>query len=203
MGEEVVSVHLEYPAGATPLDREEAAALIPSHISTQGELNEAEQANILKAQRWALSKKKNILNDTFLRGLHQRMFGDVWRWAGKYRTSGKNIGIPVHQIATGINQLCADAHYWIENKSYSCDELGVRFHHRLVCIHAFPNGNGRHARLMTDILLRANGHEPFTWGSITYSSEIERESDVRTAYLKALREADERRFEILIHFVRS
>lgn len=198
-----MTVRLEYPEGATPLDREEVEGLIPSHISTQGELNEAEQANILKAQRWALAKKKNILNDTFIRGLHKRMFSDVWRWAGQYRTTGKNIGAPAHQIVTGISQLRTDASHWIDHNSYSWDELGARFHHKLVCIHAFPNGNGRHARLMTDVLLRAHDQEPFTWGSTSYSSEIGRGGDVRNAYLEALRHADQRRFEMLIRFVRS
>jgi Fic-DOC domain mobile mystery protein B len=190
-------IRLEYPQGATPLDRDEAAALIPSHISTQGELNEVEQANILKAQLWSSEKKhKNPLTDKFLRDLHKRMFSDVWKWAGHYRTTGKNIGVPAHQIGTEIHKLCADATFWVENHTYPLDEIAVRFHHRLVSIHAFPNGNGRHARLMTDILLRTQSAKSFTWGA-------GQEGDVRTAYLEALREADERRFAKLIQFVRS
>jgi Fic-DOC domain mobile mystery protein B len=199
-----VTISFAFPEGATPLDRDEAVALIPSSISTQGELNEVEQANILNAQEWAFRKKhKNVLTDTFLRGLHKRMFGDVWKWAGKYRQSEKNIGVPAHQVPTSIAQLCADTAYWIEHESYPWNEAGARFHHKLVSIHAFPNGNGRHARLMTDILLRNHGEKGFTWGAATYSSEIEKESEVREAYLEALREADARRFEKLIEFVLS
>lgn len=193
------------PRGATPLDPDEIGGLIPSHISTQGELNEAEQANILKAHLWLSKKKKHkdVLTDTFIRNLHKRMFSDVWKWAGKFRTSGKNIGVPAHQISISIAELCRDTHYWIENKSYSMDEIGARFHHRLVLIHAFPNGNGRHARTMTDVLLKSYECQPFSWGTNTYKSELNMHGEARTFYLEALREADNKRFEKLLKFVRT
>lgn len=198
-----MTFRLEYPQGATPLDPDEITGLIPSHISTQGELDEAEQANILKARHWALSQKKDILSDTFVRGLHKRMFIEVWRWAGQYRTTGKNLGVPAHQIPTSLRELCTSAEYWINHGTYNWDELAARFHHRLVLIHAFANGNGRHARLMTDILMRTHGQFALTWGAGRSSKEIGRDGDAREAYLAALREADERRFEKLIEFIRS
>lgn len=199
-----MTVQFQYPKGATPLDRDEIDGLIPSHISTQGELNEAEQANIIKARQWGFRKNRDILSDTFVRELHKRMFGEVWRWAGKYRLTAKNIGVPAHQVASGIGNLLADCEYWIQNSAYPFDELGARFHHRLVAIHPFPNGNGRHARLMTDVLMKSLGKPIFTWGAMTSGSEVGANEDVvRNAYLSALREADEHRFEKLLIFVRS
>ncbi|MGZ3688577.1 MAG: mobile mystery protein B [Bdellovibrionota bacterium] len=184
------------PLGATLLDPDEAEALIPSSISTQSELNEAEQANILKARNWTLKmKRREILSDLFVRLLHKKMFSQVWRWAGHYRTTEKNIGIAPHQIAVATRDLCSDAAVWIKNQVYDWDELGARFHHRLVSIHPFANGNGRHARLMTDVLLQHHGQEPFRWGST--------EEDVRAAYLRALRDADGGKFEELILFSKS
>jgi Fic-DOC domain mobile mystery protein B len=192
----------EYPAGATPLDPDEIAGLIPSFISTQGELNAAEQANIASAQRWVSSQKhKDILTDDFIREIHRRMFSDVWKWAGKYRNSESNIGVAPHQIAVSVRNLCDDTGAWISHKD-GWDELGACFHHRLVSIHPFPNGNGRHARLMTNVLLTANGVDPFTWGSKA-SDEIGKTGTVRDRYTAALKKADKHQLDDLIRFARS
>jgi Fic-DOC domain mobile mystery protein B len=191
-----VSVKLEFPEGTTPLDPNEIDGLIPSYISTQGQLNAAEQANILEAQNWLFNRKhRNLLSDAFIRALHRRMFQDVWRWAGVYRKTEKNIGIDAHQISTGVRNLCDDASIWISEKTFSWDEIGARFHHRLVSIHPFPNGNGRLSRLITDALLLNLGQQVFTWGANL--------SDSREQYIEALRAADKNRFEKLIRFVRS
>jgi Fic-DOC domain mobile mystery protein B len=196
-------IKLEYPEGATPLDPNEMEGLIPSHISTQGQLNEAEQANIISARDWlAKGKHKSLITDSFIRTLHKQMFSDVWKWAGQYRKTDKNIGVSSHQIATDIRQLCDDTVYWIKNKTYPWDELGARFHHKLVSIHAFANGNGRHARMMTDALLLVNNEKVFTWGAQS-KNETGQEDDSRKAYLEALREADQNKFTKLIKFVRS
>jgi Fic-DOC domain mobile mystery protein B len=166
-------MQFRYPPGATPIDKDEAQGLIPSYINTQVELNAAEQANILEAQSWALGRQhKAILTDAFIRKLHQRMFKRVWQWAGTYRKSDKSIGIHWPQISTELQKLCGDSTYWIEHLTYPWDELGVRFHHRLVSIHPFPNGNGRHARLLTDVLMTNNDQEPFTWGARSEKAEI-------------------------------
>ncbi len=196
---------LEYPTGATPLDPDEINGLIPSYVSSQGELNAAEQANILKAVIWVekVKKKKETLSEIFVRELHTRMFKDVWRWAGKYRLSDKSIGIDWKQIPESIVRLCNDAKFWIENKTYNWDELGCRFHHRLVQIHPFANGNGRHARLMTDILLSLHGVEKFSWGSKEHRESIDQPTVLRKTYIEALQEADRRNFSRLIEFVRS
>jgi Fic-DOC domain mobile mystery protein B len=191
-----VSVKLEFPEGTTPLDPNEIDGLIPSYISTQGQLNAAEQANILEAQNWLFSRKhRNLLSDTFIRALHRRMFQDVWRWAGVYRKTEKNIGIAAHQISTGVRNLCDDASIWISEKTFSWDEIGARFHHRLVSVHPFPNGNGRLSRLITDALLVNHDQQVFTWGANS--------SDSREQYIEALRATDKNRLEKLIRFVRS
>jgi Fic-DOC domain mobile mystery protein B len=149
---------------ATPLTLEERGDLIPTHITLRSELNELEQQNIAAADRWAFSRRRKVLDEGFLRGLHRRMFNRVWRWAGKYRKTERNIGIESHRIETELYQVIDDAQYWIEQKSYPPDELAVRFHHRLVVVHPFPNGNGRWSRLAADLLIVAQGSARFTLG---------------------------------------
>lgn len=191
---------LVYPPGATPLDANEIDGLIPSSISTQGELNAFEQANIAEAEGWALAgKHSDPLSDTFIRDLHKRMFGQVWRWAGSYRKTDKNLGEPWQQVPMKVRAFCDDVAFWIKHRTYEWDELGARFHHRLVAIHPFPNGNGRHARLMTETLLQHHGVPLFGWGRNARTSPDE----VRKGYLAALRTADSHDIGPLIAFVRS
>lgn len=191
---------IQYSPGATPLDPDEMAGLIPTYITTQGELNQLEKENILDATRWALGKTNHdCLNITFCLGLHHRMFSRVWKWAGRTRLTDKNIGVPKDQIYPKLKALFDDTAFWICESSYPFDEIGARFHHRLVAIHAFANGNGRHARLMTEILQTVNGETLFTWGS---SNIYESESEARKHYLAALREADKNNYDPLIKFVR-
>ena len=147
-------VDFDYPQGATPLDRNEIEGLIPTHITTRGELDRWEQDNINEALAWVDSHKpKDILNEAFMKRLHKRMYGNVWKWAGTFRQSDKNIGVSWRMIPNDLKHLCDDVRYWIENQTFNDDEITARFHHRLVKIHLFPNGNGRHARLMADLLL--------------------------------------------------
>lgn len=187
----------EYPYGATPLDPNEKKSLIPPDIATQAALNQAEQSNIILAQKWALSRKrKNILSEEFLCRLHREMFKLVWLWAGKYRMTEKNIGVPPYEITMEVHKLIADCQYWIKKKTFDWDELGARFHHRLVAIHLFPNGNGRHGRLATDVLLAAHNQKIFSWGE-SLSPKLAREK-----YLAALRDADQKNYHALIEFVR-
>jgi Fic-DOC domain mobile mystery protein B len=188
------------PADAgTPLTAEERYGLIPSFITLRRELNEAEQLNIQRAHRWAYIRKRDMLDETVLRQLHRQMFKDVWRWAGQYRTFARNIGIDAWKISTELRELIENTRYWIEHKTYSLDETAVRFHNKLVWVHPFPNGNGRHARLATDVLLAKNGCEAFTWGR----SNLVSTNQVRADYIAALRSADNHNYELLIKFVRS
>lgn len=191
----------DYPDGATPLDPDEIKGLIPTHIVNREQLNAQEQENILDAQLWLASARMGKINtETNLRKLHKNMFGKVWKWAGTFRTTGKNIGVEAYQIRIELKNLCDDVDTWIEHESYPTDELAARFHHRLVKIHAFPNGNGRHARLATDVLLTKQlGNKAFTWGS----ASIEKEGEIRKKYIEALRRADKEDYQALFDFVRS
>ena len=187
--------------GNTPLSHEEPADLIPS-LATKEELNEWERENNLQARAWAIEDRTSpadIPSDEYVRKLHKRMFDQTWKWAGDYRRTEKNIGVPVHEIRERFVTLCGDVRYWIENNTYPPDEIAVRFHHRLTFIHPFPNGNGRHARLIADILLIKLGRDAFTWGS----ANLVREGEARTKYLEAIRAADEGDIQPLLKFARS
>ena len=185
--------------GGTELTEEEREGLIPSYITLRSELNEAEQANILEAEEWAFMRKRDLLEEKFFNNLHKRMYGNVWRWAGRYRTSGKNIGIDAYRIPTELRQLLDDCRYWIENRIYEPDEIALRFHHRIVSIHCYPNGNGRHARLAADLLLKSMGQERFSWGG----KNLVDVGETRGRYIAALQAADEHDIGPLLEFVRS
>jgi Fic-DOC domain mobile mystery protein B len=184
---------------ATPLTAEERDELIPTHITLRSELNELEQQNIGTADRWAFSRRHVVLRERFLRSLHRRMFNQVWRWAGKYRTTERNLGVKTYQIEPELRQALDDARYWVEHGSYAADELAVRFHHRLVLVHPFPNGNGRWSRLAADVLIVQRGGARFTWGR----ANLQAAGDLRGAYIDALHAADDHDLGPLITFARS
>lgn len=197
-------IDFKYPPSATPLDPNETTGLIPDYITTQGELNELEGKNIENALLWLHRRKKNdILNMTFVFELHKHMFGEVWRWAGKQRTSNKNIGVMAEQIMNQLGVLFKDTEYWIEHKTFPWDEIGIRFHYRLVAIHIFPNGNGRHARIMTDFLLELNNQDSFSWGANLSTIPIDVEGPTRDSYISALKSADRGDYDALLKFARS
>lgn len=189
----------EQPDNATPLTPEEMRELIPTHIAYRRELNEAEQENIARAQDWALGRRRDLLNEKFVKDLHWHMLGEVWRWAGKFRTSERNIGIAFYEIPVALRELLDDTKAWIEYKTYPPDEIAVRFHHRLVQIHPFPNGNGRHSRLMADLLAMSLGEERFSWGR----ASLQEAGELRERYITALRDADNHDIGPLLAFARS
>ncbi|MDA3793155.1 MAG: mobile mystery protein B [Elusimicrobia bacterium] len=191
----------KYPEGATPIDLDEAEGLLVPHISNREELDRWEQDNINEAEMW-LAKKKDadIISVPFITKLHKRMFNNVWKWAGKFRKSDKNIGCPWYEITQKLKILCDDANFWIENKTYPPEEIAYRFHHKLVSIHPFPNGNGRHARMMSDLILEMIFKKPrFTWGSENLVSA----GKTRKRYIKSLYAADKGDYSLLSKFVRS
>ncbi len=200
----MAKLKIVYPSGATPIDPDEVKDLIPDYISTMGELNQAEQSNIADAFVWVGKQNLDeLLTGTFIFDLHERMFDQVWKWAGKMRRSNKNIGVSKESIMNDLNQLIGDANYWIDNSTFPKDEIAARFHHRLVQIHIFPNGNGRHARLMTDLLLEKWGERKFTWGTKSAHTPLEVEGKTRLEYISALKASDDGDFAILIQFARS
>jgi Fic-DOC domain mobile mystery protein B len=187
--------------GNTPLSAEEIRDLVPN-LATQEELNEWERENILRAREWALRDRTPALElaaDAYIRKLHARMFDQTWKWAGQYRRSEKNIGVAFHEIRERLMALCGDVSYWIDNSTYPPDEIAVRFHHRLVFIHPFPNGNGRHGRLMADLLLIKLDCPPFSWGS----ANLVNQGEARARYLEAIRAADAGDIQPLLRFARS
>jgi Fic-DOC domain mobile mystery protein B len=184
---------------ATPLTEEEKRDLKPSYITTRNELNVAEQENIARGRQWALARRRTILTEKFLQDLHRQMLGDVWRWAGRFRTSERNIGIPYWEISVTLRTLLDDTKSWIDQNAYPGDEIAVRFHHRLVQIHPFSNGNGRHARLIADLLIAQLGGSSFSWGS----GELRDGGELRRRYIAALRAADAHDMSQLMAFARS
>jgi Fic-DOC domain mobile mystery protein B len=188
--------------GNTQLSPEEQDDLIPD-LTTKEELNEWERQNILEAFAWALDprslQRQDPFAETYVRDLHLRMFDQTWKWAGTYRTTQKNIGVPHYQIREALAGLLGDAGYWVEHQTFEPDELAVRFHHRLVWIHPFANGNGRHARLMADVIVQRQGRPVFTWGG----ADILRAGDFRRSYIDALRAADNNEIQPLLAVARS
>ena len=197
-----MGLDLTYENGQTPLDPEQISGLKIKTISTQQQLNEFEQTNINEALKWLNAKRKinDVLSEQFLIQLHKRMFGMVWKWAGSFRNIETNIGIEWTKIPIELRLLVDDAKYWVEYQTYKPDEIAIRFKHRLVSIHCFPNGNGRHSRIMADLIaLHVFELERFSWGN----SSLLASSEQRTLYLKALQKADEGDYVSLIDFARS
>ena len=194
---------IEYIEGQTPLDEEEKEGLLIPTISTRGDLNEFEQANIQQAIEWTMRTRfttEEILTEDFLFLVHRKMFGEVWEWAGKMRKTNKNIGVDRHFISVEVRKLIDDCVYWIANQTYSHDEIAIRFSHRIVKIHLFPNGNGRHSRLIADIMISNIFKKPvFTWGR----SDLSKKNTRRKAYLEAIHLADIEKYTALIEFARK
>jgi len=190
----------DYSPGATPLSPDELQGLIPSFVTTQGALNEFEQANISRGAAWAHKSRQDVLTEKFIMNLHKRMFDATWKWAGKYRTSDKNIGCPYWDIPMKVTELIKNTQTQIDSQSMVPDEIAIRFHHKLVSVHPFPNGNGRHSRLMADLLIVRLGGKPFSWGG---NIDLASPSETRSSYLSALRAADARDIALLLLFARS
>lgn len=186
--------------GNTPLTHEERLGLIPTYITLRQELNEVEQINITEGERWAFSRPRDVLDEGFLRELHRRMFGQVWKWAGDYsRENNRRIGSDSFMIPIDLRALMGEVRYWMDHASYPPDEIALRFHHRLTLIHPFPNGNGRFSRLAADLLIQRMGEPRFTWGR----ANLIEPGEARKQYIAALRAADGHTMEPLLAFARS
>jgi Fic-DOC domain mobile mystery protein B len=197
-----MGLDLNYSEGQTPLDEDEKEGLLIPTITTRGELDEFEQLGVEKANEWVLTRKLSItkiLTEEFVKDLHKRMFSDIWKWAGEFRKTDKNIDVDKLMIGVELKKLLDDSTYWIENKVFEEDEIALRFSHRMVYIHPFANGNGRHARLIADVLISKGFDKPyFTWGSVN----LTKKGEARIKYLEALRAADQNDYKLLIKFAR-
>jgi len=198
-----MGLDLENIDGQTPIDEDEKAGLLIPTIATRGELDEYEQQNIEAAFLWVQSrsfKPENVFTEDFIRSMHNRMYSEVWAWAGDYRKSNKNLGVDYWKIPVQLKQLLDDARYWYENDTYPPDEMALRFKHLIVSIHCFSNGNGRHSRLMADIIIEKLYKQPvFSWGE----ANLSKTSDARKEYLNAVKAADNADYSLLLAFARS
>lgn len=198
-----MGLKLQYIDGQTPLDEDEKEGLKIKSITTQGELNEFEQLNIEKAVEWSIHanlKAEKILTETFIKTFHKKMYGEVWSWAGHFRKSDKNIGVEWTQIGIELIKLLDDTKFWIEETKMPAEEIAIRFKHRLVSIHCFPNGNGRHSRLLADIIMESvYKKEAFTW----QKSNMVKANTTRKQYIEALKKADRGNIESLIEFAKK
>lgn len=188
--------------GQTPLNDEDIKGLLIPSVSTQGALNELEQKNIEKAILWSLGRRfdsNKIFSEKFIKQLHLKMFGDVWKWAGEFRKTNTNIGVNYPLVSLQLRMLVDDARFWLKHQIYEPDEFTLCFKHRLVAIHCFPNGNGRHSRLVADIIItNIFGKPEFTWGS----ANIIQQGEARKLYIKALQAADQHDMSPLLAFAR-
>ena len=189
------------PDDATPLDPALRGDLIQTWVTTRADLNEAEEDNIGKGAAWAavVGRAEALLNEDFAKSLHRRMFGEVWKWAGKYRQNELNIGIAPHLVAAEMPVMFGNTRFWVENKTFPPDEIAVWLHHRLTQIHGFPNGNGRHARMMADLPIDKLGGKAFSGAAGT----LRETGALRDAYIAAVKAADNHDFGALMAFVHS
>ena len=198
-----MGLEINHNNGQTPLDNDELEGLKINSITTKEELDEFEQLNIEKALEWTIHTRftsEKILTEQFIKSLHKRMYGEVWKWAGTFRKTNKNIGIEWTQIGIHLKSLLEDTKYWIENESYSQEEIAIRFKHRLVSIHCFPNGNGRHSRIMADLIMESIfGKKYFSW----HHSTITKADETRKKYIAALKEADNQNIMPLLQFAKN
>ncbi len=198
-----MGLEINYLDGQTPLSEEELEGLKISSITTREELDEFEQLNIEKAIQWTIGKKiysEELFSEKFIKDLHKRMYGEVWKWAGTFRTSEKNLGIKCYLIPVQLKQLLDDATFWYANNVFAPEEFAVRFKHQLVSIHCFANGNGRHSRLMADLIMEKLYQQSFlTWGG----SSLVKSNEKRKAYIKAIQKADRQDLKQLIIFAKS
>lgn len=185
-----MGIEINYFEGQTPLDDDEKDGLLIPSITTRGELDEFEQLNIEKAITWTLGKRwkmEKILTEEFIKEVHYKMFGDVWSWAGAFRKTNKNLGVDKSLVGISLRNLTDDCLYWINNRTFSDEETAIRFKHRIVKIHCFANGNGRHSRLMADIIISQIFDKPvFGW----HNANLNKKGDARSKYLSAIRSAD-------------
>jgi Fic-DOC domain mobile mystery protein B len=193
-----LALKLDYPPGATPLDPDEIQGLLPDHITLQNQLNEFEEANIGQAREWAYTRRRgDPLDREFICTVHRRMFDATWRWAGDFRRSDKKLGCMWTEVPVRLYQLTGDVRAQLEYNAYPPAEIAARYHHRLVSIHPFPNGNGRHARFMADLLLKDFTGNVFTWGQDTLGGA----GAARTAYIQALQAGDGGNYTPLLTFL--
>ncbi len=191
----------DQPEGATPLD--EISGLLRSEITTRSQLDGAEALNILNAEDWIeRGRLGGVFTMGFYEQLHRRMFDEVWEWAGQLRSvtgARPNIGVSPERVPMELGRVAME--YNREWEKYHEDSLlpfVAKYHHALVLVHPFDNGNGRWSRLACDVIVKRLAKEtPITWATDTLNVQ----SDERTRYIAALRSADEHDYQPLIDYM--
>jgi len=166
-----------------------------------GELDELEDLNIQKGLEWLNRQKDpNYLSTEFICKLHEKLFGDVWKWAGKYRTAEVNISkYRYYDVAPQLKNLFEDAKLWIQHGKMSWEEISEEMHKRLVTIHPFTNGNGQTTRIYVEYVQKRNNQGIPRWMASMSHSPAKR----RDKYIQALRSADKGDFGPLIEFMKE
>jgi Fic-DOC domain mobile mystery protein B len=169
----------------------------PSRDVVETELiDRAYQKYIFRAR--PKQKETTWLRPEFIRQVHRDMFGELWDWAGKYRTVNLNLGVDWHQIQEHVARLCGDFTYWdSEQSKMPVFEIAARLQSHLTRIHPFKNGNGRHARLITDIFFHSRKMKLPRWPQIQRLSQGDR---LRKDYVAAMKKADQEDYSGLIAF---
>ena len=197
-------VLIHNPEGATPLTADDMLGLKQMHVETREQLNELEAANILQGQIWVSGLKglkiESVFDRNFIINLHLALFGDVWKWAGTFRTRELNIGVDPVNISVELHNFLEDAKCWIEFDHFDNLELSARIQHRLVKIHPFVNGNGRHSRMFTDIVrIFLLKEKPMKWAE----AKLENMSMERSSYIQGLRKADAGDFSVFLKYLKK
>jgi len=193
-------MHFEDPDADMPLEADEIKALIPGHITSRAQLNNWQQENILAAKLWGFKGlTKIVITPAFIVKLHEKMFYKTWTWAGKLRQQDNQRGEPWADIAQALTKLSEDSNCWLEEKAYELEELLARLHYRLVAIQAFFDGNGRHGRLLTDLLYYKLARKQFDWGKTLNEKPLV----IRQRYHEALQAAEQGNLSPLLELMCS
>ncbi len=191
----------DQPEGATPID--DVSGLLVD-ITTRGELNDAEGLNILTATDWIdKGRIDDLFTVQFYRELHTKMYDQVWSWAGALRSqTGQTThpGSRPEAVDLDLGRVAMEFHCeWeaLNDNSHLLPFIS-RYHHALVLVHPFNNGNGRWSRLAADaVIQRLAGRPPLTWATDTLVVD----SDERKEYIAALQAADTGDFQPLLDYI--
>lgn len=154
---------------------------------------------VTETEAWTSAQKSSVFDERVLKALHKKMFGHIWHWAGEFRLSQDRRGADFFLIPGELGRLTLECANWAGERAYPPDTIAVQWFFGLVRIRPFLDGNARHARLATDLLLARLGRPPFTWGMVAGLTR----GDAGEAYDSALMEAKDGNMGPLLKFARS
>ena len=146
---------------------------------------------------YSLVEKDNSQNisEYLIRNLHKLVTAETDKeWAGNYRNSNVIIVGSEHTPpdAFEVSIVMGDLIKWLRGnqKKLHPIELAAIFHHKLVFIHPFFDGNGRTARLAMNLLLMQK----------SYPMAVMLKND-RKKYYQTLSRADEKDYAPFVRFI--